>query len=251
LPFFIGYFGRILYIFLKPIYEWILRFLFRPIKSNSRGKIGEIRELVDVGFPLLLSGFVLQLFLISDQSLVATFLGPAELGYYTLSSFVLMAVAIIPQALGVVLYPKASEKYAQFKSNKILRLFFWRALFLNLIIILPICLMIWIFLEPVTEWLLPKYIPGISAAKINILTCLTFISSGPSVIVGVVKKNLPLIIANSIALIFMWIIGVWMVKSFKIGIEEIALLRLSIAILLSLTTLIYSYYLTKLNKFNN
>jgi O-antigen/teichoic acid export membrane protein len=251
LPYFIGYIGRIIYVILKPIYEWILRFLFQPIKANSTGKLNEIQELATVGFPLLLSGFVLQLFLISDQSIIATYLGPTELGYYTLSTLLLMGVSVIPQTLGIILYPKASELYGKFNNNKILKIFFWKALFLNIMILGPVCLTIWFMLNPITEWLLPKYIPGISAAKINILTCLTFISNGPSVIIGVVKKNIPIIFANSIALLLMWLIGTFMVKNYFVGIIEIAWLRLTIAILLSLTTLFYSYYLTTKNKFNS
>jgi hypothetical protein len=97
---------------------------------------------------------------------------------------------------------------------------------------------------------MPKYEPGIVAAKINILTCLTFVSNGPSIIVGVVKRNLPIILANALALLIVWGVGFWLIESQNLNIEGIAWLRFAVALLLSLFTIGYAYFLTTINEFN-
>lgn len=250
LPMVMGYMGRIIYDSFKPVIEWFFRFKNQPYKATDKGKVVDIKELIQTGFPLLIGGYILQLFLIADQSVIALFLGKEELGYYTLSKLILLAIPVIPQSLGMILYPKASALYGKIKNNNALRGFYWKALLLNLLVLSPLCLLIYFLIEPVTMFIMPNYAPGILAAKINILTCFTFISNGPSIIVGVVKRNLPLIFANGMALVLVWGFGWILTHKFAGSIEEIAWLRFSVALLLSVFTIGYSYYLTTINEFN-
>lgn len=250
LPITLGYIGRIIYDSFKPVFEWFLRYLNQPYKATEKGKFEDIKELIKTGFPLLLGGYILQLFLIADQSVIALFLGKEQLGFYTLSKLILIAVPLIPQSLGVILYPKASGIYGKSKNNRALKVFFWRALIINIAVLAPLCLIVYISIEPVTLLIMPEYAPGIIAAKINVLTCFTFISYGPSIIVGVVKRNIPLIISNASALLLFWGSGWVLNQQYDAGIEEIAWIRFGTAFLLSIFTIGYSYYLTTLNEFN-
>jgi len=250
LPMVLGYLGRIVYDGFKPLLAWFLRFKFQPYKADGRGKLSDIRELIITGFPLMAGGYVLQLFLIADQSVIAVFLGKQELGYYTLSKLILLAVPVIPQSLGIILYPKAAAQYGKLKNNRYLKSFFWKSLLVNALVLTPLCVLIFFLIEPVTLWLMPKYEPGITAAKINVFTCITFISTGPGIIVGVVKRNLPLILANALALAIFWGISYWLDGSMNLSIEEIAWLRFIIALLLSIFTIGYSKYLTTINQYN-
>jgi len=250
LPIILGYLGRIIYDSFKSILGWFLRFKNQPYHVTDQGKFKDVKELIQIGFPLLLGGYILQLFLIADQSLIALFLGKEELGYYTLSKLILIAVPVIPQSIGMILYPKASALYGEVKNNNALKGFYWKSLLLNLIVLVPICLLLYFLIEPATMLVMPNYAPGIQAAKINILTCFTFISNGPSIIVGVVRRNSPLIFANAAALAAIWGSG-WLLTGSGGGtIEEIAWLRCGAALILSVFTLGYSYYLTTLNEFN-
>lgn len=249
-PIILGYIGRIIYDIVKPVIAWFLLFKYQPYKATEVGKLKDIKELIQTGFPLLLGGYVLQLFLIADQSLIALFLGTEELGFYTLSKLILMAIPVIPQSLGVILYPKASAVYGKMQTNTALKSFYWKALLLNILVLAPVCFFIFLLIEPVTLIVMPNYAPGILAAKINILTCFTFICNGPSIIVGVVKRNLPLIVANLLALTLIWGLGWFLTQNYAGTIEEIAWLRFGMAFILSAFTLIYSYYLTTINEFN-
>lgn len=249
-PIILGFIGRIVYDSVKPFLAWFLRFKNQPYKATNKGRFEDIKELIQTGFPLLLGGYILQLFLIADQSLIALFLGKEELGYYTLSKLILIAVPVIPQSIGMILYPKASAVYGEMQNNTALKGFYWKSLLLNFMVLAPVCLLLYLLIEPVTMYFMPNYAPGIQAAKINILTCFTFISNGPSIIVGVVRRNLPLIFANGIALALIWGFG-WLLTHDDGGnIEKIAWLRFGVALLLSVFTLAYSYYLTRLNEFN-
>ena len=248
LPIWIGYLGKIIANGVKIIARFSFRFFTRPYKSTKFGTKTEIFELAKVGFPLLIGGYLWGIIMVCDQTMIASILGEESLGLYALSTFMMSGMMVIPTSLNTLLYPKAAAQYGLTKDNRALRSFYWKALLVNILVLGPLCGLLYFILEPMTEFLLPKYLPGVSAAKINLLTCLTFISNGPSVIIGVVRKNTPLLIVYIIALFLIWSIVYFMPKN-DFSIEKIAWIRFIISCCISIFTLIYSYYLTNKNNF--
>lgn len=243
LPIWIGYLGKIIANGLRIITRYFLRFATQPFKAKEKGKFQDIYELIKTGFPLLIGGYLWGIIIVSDQTLIVKYLGTESLGLYSLSIFMMTAMLIIPVSLGTLLYPKASAQYGKTLNSKGLRSFYWKALFINIIVIFPLCAILYFTIEPLTHFFLPKYLMGVPAAKINILTCLTLISNGPSIIIGVVKKNTPLLVLYVVSIITMWLIGSLLPKNF-INIENIAYLRFAVSALVCIFTLIYSYKLT-------
>jgi O-antigen/teichoic acid export membrane protein len=249
LPIWIGYLGKIIANWIKVVSRFSLRAITKPYKSNSIGKKNDIIELSKVGFPLLIGGYLWSLIMISDQTMIASMLGEESLGLYSLSIFMMTGMTVIPTSLNTLLYPKASAQYGKTKNNQDLKSFYWKALLTNFVVLVPLCFILYFAIEPMTKLILPNYLKGVNAAKINILTCLTFVSNGPSVIIGVVRKNTPLLVIYSISLILIWSI-VYIFPFKNLTIETIAWFRFFISLFISIFTLIFSYYLTTLNKFN-
>ncbi len=243
-----GFFGKIVSDISNSVIGFFLRGKNAPIKVEAQFFRDELIDLVKVGFPLLLSGYLFTLFRIADQSIIAIKLGSEELGYYTISKLILSALPVIPTTIGVLLYPKASAKYGKTKDNRGLRPFFYKSLLLNISIVIPVCLVFYFSIPYLIQWFLPEYIPGIEAAKINVITCMTFVYIGPSIIIGVVRRNIPYICILGIVLLIFWLLP--LMNSFMLdSIESIAYSRLYLSIVLSISTLLYSYYLTTLNDF--
>jgi O-antigen/teichoic acid export membrane protein len=243
LPIWIGYIGKIIANSIRVIVRFSFRCATQPLKATEKGKRQDIFELIKTGFPLLIGSYLWGIIIVSDQTLIVKYLGTESLGLYSLSIFMITAMLVIPVSLGTLLYPKASAQYGKTGNNKGLRSFYWKALSLNIIIIFPLSLLLYFTIEPLTHFFLPRYLSGVPAAKINTLTCLTLISNGPSIIIGVVKKNTPLLIVYAMSIMTIWIIGAVIPKSY-ISIENIAFLRFTVSIIICIFTLIYSYYLT-------
>lgn len=246
---FLGYLGKIISDIGNSIFGLFLRYRNQPQKANSKGNFVEIKELIQVGFPLLVSGYLLTLFQIADQSIIALKLGSEALGYYTISKLILAAVPVIPTTLSVLLYPRASAQYAITKNNKGLRSFYFKSLFINLIVVIPICILLYILIPFLVKTFLPNYIPGINSARINILTCMTFVYVGPSIIIGVVKRNIPYICFVFFVFIVFWA-SLILKPSLTESIERVALFRFCLSTLLCVLTLIYCYYLTTIKEYN-
>ncbi len=247
LPIWIGYIGKIIANGLRVCLRFTFRFATQPYKANATGKKEDMVELAKVGFPLLIGSYLWGVIMVSDQTLIVTHLGTESLGFYSLSIFMMSAMVIIPTSINTLLYPKAAAQYGKSGNNIGLRKFFWRALSINILVLVPLCAALYFLLEPLTEFFLPKYLSGVPAAKINILTCLTFVSNGPSIIIGVVKENVPLLIVYGLAILSIWVLGSLLpVKSYSI--EKIAWLRFFISAFISVFTLFYAYYLTGKNK---
>lgn len=247
LPVFLGFLGKLLRDGLNIIASFLWRFWKQPIPAKSKFNLVEAKELVSVGFPLLLGSYLVSIFSVADQTIIAESLGAEPLGFYTISKMIVFSVPLIPSTLSTLLYPKLSEKYGKYKNNRYLRKYFWYSIGINILALVPVCIVAFYTIEPLVEYFLPKYMPGIEAAKINLLTCLTLVYIGPSVIMAVTKRTkVPIFIAG-IALLLFW--G-WRTFSETIAdIETVAWMRFYIGVFISISMLTYSYYITSLNDF--
>lgn len=243
-----GYFGKIAADILNSVSGYFLRERRQPIRPQGPANKKETVELVKVGLPLLIGGYLLSLFNVTDQSIIATQLGSEALGYYTISKLVLLAIPVIPVTLSTMLYPRASAQYGRTKSNKGLQAFYFKALGFNLLVVTPLCILIYFLLPWVVTSFTPKYLPGLESARINLLTCLTFVSIGPSIIIGVVRRNTPYIIFTGVMLVLFWMVGVYVANRMQ-SIESVAYLRFAFSSVLALFSLIYSFYLTTLKDY--
>lgn len=243
LPIWIGYVGKIIANGLRVVMRFGLRIFSQPYKARAIGKKEDIVELSKVGMPLMIGGYLQGVILVSDQTMVARYLGTESLGMYSLSVFLMTGIAVIPTTVNTLLYPKASAFYGKVKSNAGLRRFFWSSLYVNMLILFPICLILYFSIEPLTLYFLPKYASGIMAAKINLLTALTFVSNGPSIVIGVVRKNKPMLFMYVLSIALVWLFSLTIDRG-SMGIELFAWMRFFISLFISAFTLCYSYYLT-------
>lgn len=243
LPIFIGFLGKIIADAGKLLIGYLFRIRNAPILPINKGTWKSYKELVSVGFPLLISGYLWTVFSVADQTYIVTRLGSEQLGLYTLSRFCLTALIVIPSAIGSMLYPKAAAIYGKNLDPNDLKAYWYKSILLFIIILIPIIAIGILLLPSITHYFLPKYIDGLAAAKITLLSGITFVSMGPAVIIGTLRKNFLYIIAISSCIALFWSVCYIFPSYFSI-IENVAKLRFSISIMLSLFVIIYTYYLT-------
>ena len=246
LPIFIGYIGKIISDTIRLIFGFWLRWNGRPIKHTDKGTIESSKELIKTGFPLLLGGYLWSVFVIADQTFIALKFSIADLGVYTLSRLIIIALMFIPTALNAILYPKAANLYGRTGEAFTLRSFWAKSLLLFILMIVPLVILAYFFLPLIVNRFMPDYISGLPSAMINLFTGLTFISMGPSVIMGTLKKNNLFILALIFVLLIFWGVSFLFPYMFS-TLESVAWFKLFLSSLLSIFILSYTYYLTKKN----
>lgn len=244
LPIFYGYFGKILSDISKLIFSLYFRYTKCPIRANGQGDVTNLFELTKTGFPILLSGYLWTTFVIADQTYIALNFNIKELGTYTLSRLVVTALIVIPTAINTLLYPKAASLYGKTNNAHSLRLFWKKSLIIFSCILIPLTIIMYTILPVIVYRFLPNYIEGIPSAKINILSGISFLSMGPSVIIGTLKKNIPHLIMIVILLIVFWGVGYLFKSSFS-SLNTVAYFKLILTYILSTFIIIYTYYITK------
>ena len=234
-----GYMGKIVSDVIKTIYGFFLRAKSVPISANGKGSIWCYKELVKVGIPMLISGYVWSVFQVADQTYISANFGEEQLGLYTLSRYCNMAFMILPQAINSVLYPKAAARYGKTGDPKILRKFWSKSIILYSLIMIPLVGLLYIVAPLIVPYVMPKYVGGIECMKINLISCISYIYMGPSVIFGTLRKNNMFIILITSCLVIFWI-SVTVFGVIFTTPEAVAYLRMVLSFLLSISTIILS-----------
>ncbi|MFH1933655.1 MAG: oligosaccharide flippase family protein [Pseudomonadota bacterium] len=244
LPIVFGALGLIFRYAVSQMITFFLLFKKSPIKHRSVGKLDEIVDLVRVGSPMLITGVLYMFYTAADRTIVAMTLGPSAVGELALSGMVITAIQILPMSLGALFYPRASYIYGLSKTSLALKRVLILSLTLNVITLIPLCLMSYFLIGPVTERFLPHYIGGIKAAKIYSLGSMFLVYFGVTMIFPVVRRNVPFMVGCVVSILIMWILGMAFVKN-GFGIEGIAWARLIANVFMCIFVFAYTYYFTK------
>lgn len=244
LPIVLGYIGRILALIENMVFGYAARCHNSPYRHRGMGDLESFKELVATGAPLLLGGYIWEVFMASDKTYIAANLSARDLGLYTISGYCVTLLMVLPVALNTLLYPKVATLYGKTGDKRSLMIFWKKSLVLFSLVLLPLCAFVWLLLPYCVEWFMPNYVDGVPAARITLLTCLTFVASGPGVVFGTLRKNGWYIVAVAIALGLFWLIVTLFRDSFT-TIERVAWLRLILSLILMTFVLIYSYVLIR------
>ena len=239
-PILLGYVGKIISDSFKLVVGYLLRFNKRPYVRTNMGSRSSLYELIRTGSPILISGYVWSVFTSCDRTFIAGYLGMEQMGLYAISNYVMIAVMAVPTAVNTLLYPKAAACYGATGDKKSLIGFWKKSLLLYAFILVPLCLFLYLILPLLVECFLPKYIGGIRAAQYSLLTCITFIYRGPSVIFGTLKRNTFFIIILTLSIVLFWI-GTWLFREYMQSIEAVSLLRFCISFIQMVIVLIVTY----------
>ena len=241
LPVLFGYIGYII----SQIFNSVLGYVFRcrkaPFKYKHQQNLDSYKELVSIGFPIMISGYIWTIMMVADQTYIAMHLGQEQLGYYTIARQCTAAISVIPTALNSLLYPKAAARYGYYGTAQSLKPFFWKSILLLAVVIVPVSVAACFVLPYFVDFAMPKYHNGIIVGQIALIAGITSIYSGPSVVFGVLKKNTLNIIVSSMLLGVYWLVMISLPNVFS-TIESVAWLRLIVLTVFMFYSLALSYY---------
>ncbi len=236
----LGYIGKVISDSFKSVISYVMRAFKAPYRRTGFGSKDSLILLIKTGFPMLISGYIWTVFVSCDQTYIATYLSKTEMGLYSLSRYVITAVTVIPTAVNILLYPKAASQYAQTDNPHGLWGIWKKSILIYIALLVPVCLILYSLLPILVETFMPKYIGGIKAAQYSLLTCMTFISFGPSVIFGTLRRNTSYIVVLAVSVVLFWAIAL-LGSQYLQSIESVSLLRFAISLLQMIAIMIITY----------
>ena len=204
---------------------------------------GEIRQLVSVGFPLLISGMLFTFLMMADRSIVAVMLTREEVGYFSLSAIVVNSMQFVPQSLSLIVFPKMARLYGATKDAAALRPLLLKTLWLNLATLVPLSTISYFLLPMIICKYFPAYTQGIRAAQIACGTCVFWVYLGMGSVFGVMNRMRAYLGVLAFSIVLVWLGGYLSIKA-GCGIEGAALARMVATSVVCVFTIGYSIHMT-------
>ena len=206
-----------------------------------------LKELLGIGFPIMILMFLFFLMGNIDKFLVFIFLGKTTAGYYGLAAFVSSMVGYISHSISTVIFPRMMYMYGKTQEIKQIEKYLNKPLvFLSAVI--PIILgLIYINIEAVINLFLPQYKPGVTALHILIAALLfSTLWSLPTNMLIALKKQKKFMYMNGTILILSIIFDIAAILA-GFGLNGVAVVRTFFFFLASAIANGYAYFSLKKN----
>ena len=107
-PYLCGVIGYMLSYGLKVFISFILRKRHSPYAYEHKESRTSYWELLKVGFPIMIAGYLWSIFMVADVTFLSMFYSNVEVGLYNIATLSTTAIMVIPNALNTLLYGKFS-----------------------------------------------------------------------------------------------------------------------------------------------
>lgn len=149
-------------------YILVLIYIFNKYKPTVRFQMNmkRLSFLIKIGFPIMLTSLVYNAFLTIDKVLIFKFLGRESLGYYGIALAINGFLILFPASLGMIFFPRLSEKYGALDRAEELRGFIYTPTITAVYFMSIILGLIYLFLPAMVRMVIPRYSLGIDAGRI-------------------------------------------------------------------------------------
>jgi len=180
LPFvyFKGYYWLLISILSANIFKSFFYYFNRPFNYKFYWDCVLLRKMIYLAFPLFLYTIISTIFITIDRIIIASFLSYEKVGYYSLGSLISSPVNLLIGSLSIVLFTQLNEKFGTSTSNHVLLMHVEIPIKFISILLSPIVGMGIIALPYLTNLLLPKYVEGVYAAQITVVSSYFLALSG-------------------------------------------------------------------------
>jgi len=161
----IGYYGMCVRAAGMVLMGFVLLWWWNPMKVAPHWRLGDLKELIKVGFPIVLVTQVSVLWVYLNRTLIFMLMGRRELGLYVLYPMMLPALNLLPTAVQQVVYPRIATMYGRTGSLRQVCRYALRPILLLTVAVAPVVAAIWALLPWGVAALLPKYVAGVPAAR--------------------------------------------------------------------------------------
>lgn len=222
----------------------VLRYLWRPIPWRLSWDWTIFRRLARLGLKMLYENYVWGLVFVVDRTLIVTFLGKTEVGYYALALSAQTAIVIIPTALRQVIYARMSFRYGQTaQASSLWRMTYLPVVFNAIILLVPLGVL-FVLVGPFIRAFLPQYEPGIRATQLMLVSGYLLCLQTSRSVFPTLNRMFEYNVLVSIMLVMMWALGYVLITEFK-TIDSAAAAVVIVMFLHAFSTNILAYFTIK------
>ncbi|MDR7372354.1 polysaccharide biosynthesis C-terminal domain-containing protein [Flavobacterium aquidurense] len=150
-------------------------FVNRPFSFNLFWDNKLFKTLLIISFPLYLQDISSTIFDSIDRLIIARYLNFSEVGYYSLSSLVIIPLRLLISSFSVVLFTQLNEKYGFSNADHVIEKHVIIPHKILSVLFPPLLGIAVILLPTVVTFFLPKYVLGISSAQIALFGMFIFL----------------------------------------------------------------------------
>lgn len=165
-------------------------FYWRPLKVQPAWNRSHFLHLLKIGGPIFVVGQLYAWWTTVDGTLLFTRMGAHGMGLYTLAALSGGTLQMLPEALGVVLYPRMAEQYGRGANIRGLLEATLKPLIIAAMVLAGMAVLAWFLIPLVVPTLLPNYTEGIQAAQWSLICPVVLCLAPVGNILNVLKKQI-------------------------------------------------------------
>lgn len=169
LVYYFSYYGMLWRIAATSLLGVALLHLVRPIRVGLEWDGESLRRLLKTGLPIFALFYVESTFSTFDRLFLLESGGVEQVGFYTLAMMVQQAMMVVPLALAMYMYPRMTYHWGRDGSRRALWGRAWQTSAVAAAIMLPVTVVGYLALPWFVASFVPRYIPGIAAARIMLV----------------------------------------------------------------------------------
>ena len=205
-----GFAGLCVHSAVQSVIVTVLAHAWRPLVVPSRFEGKLARELVGIGLPLFVAGYLQTLAAGFDRVILLRRAGVEAVGYYAPAVAVVAAMAIVPGAIATYVYPRMSYALGQGRTPQEMRRTALGAAAVSLAAGLPLAVAGWLAAPPLIAHFFPRYEASIPAVRWSLLAGLLWSVAPASHILGSLKAWSGLAGCVGVALVARWAFPWWL-----------------------------------------
>jgi len=161
----LDFYGLCLRAVLTAIIAAVLFYSWRPVHVGPRWDFHHFKHLFVIGAPIFVVGQIYAWWAVINQTLVLSYTGTHGMGLYAMVVMTSGAMMLLPQSLSQVIYPRMAELFGRGGSMGDLFRITIKPMLLSALCMVPLAVIAWWLVEPVTRLLVPKYVEAVPAMK--------------------------------------------------------------------------------------
>jgi O-antigen/teichoic acid export membrane protein len=171
------------------------------------------KELLKIGFPIAVISYLFVFFDSIQKIAILNLLGATYLGYYGIALGLGAIIAIIPNTIGYVLYPKMCELYGKTNNPKALLDLTIKASVISFLMAFIIVIVLFFTVHPIVVRFFPQYTPGIEATKVALFQGLPLaLGIGPYFFMQAIMKQKQYVFVFIIASVLNYLVCFYLVS---------------------------------------
>lgn len=152
-----------------------LLYWWRPVRVGPKWNLGHLKHLLVIGAPIFGVGQLYAWWSVVDPTLVLLCTGTYGMGLYAMVMVAGSTVELLPSAVSQIVYPRMAEHFGRTHRLADLLRMSVKPTAITAAAMVPTIALAWILVEPVVQWILPKYVEAVPAMRWSLLV--PFLSS--------------------------------------------------------------------------